>query len=183
MSKCGIMFRTAADYRDHLPCYDCEPRPDLGGAPRRYAVYDPVGVEESNPKDAAASTRLDLSLFPASARAYGALAFTEGDLKYGGYNWRVAGVKPSVYVAAAGRHLDKYWNGEDVDPVTGVPHLAYAEACIAVVIDAIESDKLVDDRPPKQSAALYKRFEEIIKKLQSLIPRRTVRYTEKEHGK
>lgn len=107
-------------------------------------------TKETNPKDRAATNRLDLSLVPSSSVAFTALALTEGDLKYGGYNWRVAGVKASVYVAAAQRHLLKWLNGEDQDPVTKVPHLANASACLAVLIDAICCDNLVDDRPPVQ---------------------------------
>jgi len=31
-----------------------------------------------------------------------------------------------------------------------VPHLANASACLAIIIDAMASDKLIDDRPPAQ---------------------------------
>lgn len=135
--------------------------------------------KETNPKDAAATTRLDLSLFPDSAAAYGALAFVEGDLKYGGYNWRVAGVLSSVYVAAAKRHLAKWFNGEEVDPKTRVPHLASALACIAVLIDAVEHGNLNDDRPPVQPPTVFMRFEEIVSHLQTIFPRQTDRYRDK----
>lgn len=133
-------------------------------------------AKDTNPKDAAATTRLDLGLFPPSAHAYGALAFVEGDLKYGGYNWRVAGVMSSVYYAALQRHMDKWWNGEECDPKTQVPHLANALACIAILIDAVEQGNLNDDRPPKQRPAIYARFELIVAHLQKLFPRRTPRY-------
>lgn len=117
-------------------------------------------VKPTNPKDRAATNRLDLSLFPATAKAYGALAFQEGDFKYGGYNWREAGVLASIYYSAANRHLDKWFNGENVDPETGVPHLANALACIAVLIDAVECAKLNDDRPPAcDVAGLLKQME------------------------
>ncbi len=136
-------------------------------------------TKETNPKDGAATTRLDLSLFPPSARIYGALAMTEGDLKYGGYNWRVAGVKASVYVAACARHLEKWWDGQDSDPVTHVPHLANAIACLAILVDAIEAAKLTDDRPPKgNAAAVLTECETIVKHLQGLFPNRAKRYTE-----
>lgn len=133
-------------------------------------------TKDTNPKDAAATQRLDLSLFPASARAYGALAMTEGDLKYGGYNYRESGVMASVYYAAAGRHLDKWFNGESADPKTLVPHLASALACIAVLIDGVEQGNLNDDRPPRQDQGLYARFEENVTHLQQIFPRRTKRY-------
>ena len=133
----------------------------------------------TNPKDGAATTRIDLSSFPSSAVAYGALAFVEGGLKYGEFNWRSAGVQSSVYISACKRHLDKWFNGEEVDPKTKVPHLANALACIAVLIDATEQQNLNDDRPPKQSVELYKRFEEIVDHLQKTFPRQAQRYREK----
>jgi hypothetical protein len=106
----------------------------------------------SNPKDAAAVCRLDLSLTPASARIYLALALTEGDAKYGGFNWREAGVLWSVYDAAIQRHALRLADGEWADPETQVPHLASMMACCAIIIDAHERGKLVDDRPPAGDA-------------------------------
>ncbi len=135
-------------------------------------------TKPTNPKDAAATSRLDLSLFPAPARAYGALAMTEGHLKYGGYNYRDAGVLASIYYAAAGRHLDKWFNGRDIDPKTGVPHLANALACIAVLIDAVECNKLNDDRPPRcDMDRLLAWAEERVAQLQELFPNGRARYT------
>lgn len=105
-------------------------------------------AKPSNPKDAIAVTKLPLHLVPASLKIYAALAFAEGDAKYGGYNWRVAGVRASVYKSALERHLEKWWNGEDADAKTGVPHLASVIACAAIILDARLCGKLTDDRPP-----------------------------------
>jgi len=129
--------------------------------------------KESNPKDdAAAGTRLDLSLFPDTAVVYGALAMTEGHLKYGGYNYRVVGVRASVYISACGRHFKKWIAGEWADPETKIPHLASALACIAIIIDAHECGKLIDDRPPavKAIGKLFGWAEEITKHLHSIFP-------------
>ena len=135
--------------------------------------------KDTNPKDRAATTRLDLSLFPATARAYGALAMTEGDLKYGGYNYRNAGVMASIYYAAANRHLDKWFNGEWADEKTEVPHLASALACIAVLIDAVECGKLNDDRPPKcDVTALLADMESKVAHLQQIFKNGPDRHTE-----
>ncbi len=136
-------------------------------------------TKPSNPKDRAATTRLDFTLFPDTAAAYGALAMTEGDCKYGGYNYRPAGVNASVYIAACKRHLAKWYNGEECDPVTSVPHLANAIACIAVLIDSLEFGNLIDDRPPKcDVAGLLKRFETNVKHLQQLYPNGPDRFKE-----
>jgi hypothetical protein len=77
-----------------------------------------------------------------------ATAFLEGALKYGRYNWRVAGVRASIYHAAARRHLAKWWNGQDRDSKTRVHHLDSAIACLGIIRDAELYNKLVDDRPP-----------------------------------
>ena len=105
----------------------------------------------SNPKDAFGSAKLPLHLVPDSMVNFAALAFLEGALKYGQYNWRVAGVRTSIYVAALRRHISKFQNGEWADPKTKVPHLANALACIAIILDAKVSNKLNDDRPPAQA--------------------------------
>ncbi len=144
-----------------------------------------AGIKDTNPKDAAASTRLDLSLFPMSAVAHGAHAMAEGNLKYGGFNWREAGVLASVYVAAAMRHLFKWFNGQEHDPKTLVHELGSVMACAAILIDAIESGKLVDDRPPSQDmAAMLDRFETKVKHLHTVFPpaKSPGRYTQKRRA-
>jgi len=132
-----------------------------------------------NAKDREATTRLGLSLVPPGLRAYCALAMTEGDLKYGGYNFRATGVQASIYYDAMGRHIDKWWNGEEVDPKTLVPHLANAAACLGIIIDGIEQGNIIDDRPPKQDVSMFTRFESIVAHLQKIFPRRTPRYRAK----
>jgi hypothetical protein len=102
----------------------------------------------TNPKDVLAVSKLPLHLVPDSLRVYAALAFTEGAAKYGAYNWRLTGVRASVYRAALDRHLASWWNGEDADPATGVPHLASVIACAGIILDAELCEKLTDDRPP-----------------------------------
>lgn len=105
-------------------------------------------TKATNPKDAIANDKLPLHLVPDTLDIYAAAAFAEGDSKYGGYNWRIAGVRASVYYSALMRHMKKWWNGQWADPKTQVPHLANAVACLGIIVDAIETDKLVDDRPP-----------------------------------
>ena len=102
-----------------------------------------------NPKDAIGVTKASLSLFPDTARMLGALAFAEGAAKYGRYNWRIAGVRASVYVDALNRHMSLWFNGEERDGDTGLSHLASALACVAILIDAQAVGKLKDDRPPR----------------------------------
>jgi hypothetical protein len=105
--------------------------------------------KDTNPKDAIGMTKVPMHLVPGSAKAYLSMAFLEGALKYGKYNWRVAGVRNSIYLDAMERHLEKYKNGEDIDKKTKVPHLASIMACCAIILDADMCGKLTDDRPPR----------------------------------
>jgi hypothetical protein len=92
----------------------------------------------------------------------------EGAAKYGRHNYRIAGVRASVYYDAAMRHLMAWWEGEDIDPDSGLPHVVKAMACFAVLRDAQINGKLNDDRPPlpRQGwvAELNKKAEELLAK-------------------
>lgn len=100
----------------------------------------------SNPKDAIGSDKLPLHLWPTTATAMGVVGLLNGMLKYGRTNWREAGVRASIYVDACKRHLDAWFEGEEVDPDDGAPHLAAALACLAIIIDAKAAGRLNDDR-------------------------------------
>lgn len=104
------------------------------------------GDKQSNPKQAMGDTKLPLHLVPTTAIAAEAMAFLEGKLKYGRSNWREAGVLASTYYAAARRHLDDWFEGEDVAPDSLVAHLAHARACLGILIDAAEHNMMIDDR-------------------------------------
>ncbi len=102
--------------------------------------------KNTNPKDAVASGKMPLSLWPETATVLGCLGLLDGALKYGRNNWRHAGVRASVYVDAARRHLGAWFEGEDTDPDSGIDHLGHVLACIAIIADARAAGKLNDDR-------------------------------------
>lgn len=108
-------------------------------------------TKDTNPKDAIAGTKLPLWLLSPIAKAAWALAQFAGMAKYGAWNWRVSGVRSSVYISAAQRHLDAYLSGEELDPVDGTHHLGNIMACCAIILDAKAAGKLTDDRPPSVS--------------------------------
>lgn len=127
-----------------------------------------LGEKPTNPKDAIATNKLPLHLWPETASAYGAMGFLDGALKYGRTNWRHAGVRASIYYDAARRHLAAWFEGEDIDPQSGVPHLGHALACIAILVDAKEAGKLNDDRAyPGGYAGLPQRFESLVAALRA----------------
>ena len=103
-------------------------------------------LKNTNPKDFIGGTKVPLHLFPETAAVFGALGLLDGMLKYGRSNWRKAGVRASIYYDACKRHLNAWFEGEDTDPDSGLPHLAHAIACIAILIDASAAGKMKDDR-------------------------------------
>jgi hypothetical protein len=108
--------------------------------------------KESNPKDVIGTTKVPLSLVPGIVQAYASIAWLEGKTKYGGVNWREAGVKETVYADALLRHFYKYHDGgEWADQKTNVPHLASIIACAGIILDAQLAGKLIDDRPMSQA--------------------------------
>lgn len=141
-------------------------------------------TKPANPKDTAAIDRVPLDLVPSSAIIEEAMAFLEGHNKYGAYNWRVAGVQVSIYVSAARRHLDKYWNGQTRDPKTRVHELASVRACCAILIDSEQCGNLTDDRPPRYDAAGHlEQLRDTVKRINNLYPEGPGRYTEVKHKK
>ena len=106
-------------------------------------------LKPSNPKDIIGSVKMPLHLWPETATLMGCLALLDGALKYGRSNFRAVGVKASIYVDACKRHVNRWFEGEELDPDSGVPHLSHALACLAIIIDARAAGKLNDDRMMK----------------------------------
>lgn len=108
-----------------------------------------------NPKDRVGVRKPPLHLIPPAAEIMESAVMALGAKKYGAFNWRSANVKASVYVAAARRHLLQWFDGQDDDAESGVSHLAHARACLGILLDAMATGHLVDDRPcPGASAEL-----------------------------
>lgn len=128
-----------------------------------------MSSKETNPKDVIGSSKLPLHLWPTTATAMGCIAMLNGALKYGRSNFRAVGVRASIYVDAAKRHLDAWFEGEETDPDDGVPHLSAALACIAIIVDARAAGKMVDDRHVAGGyRALIEELTPHVKRLQAL---------------
>jgi len=100
----------------------------------------------TNPKDSIGADKVPLHLWPTTATALGAMALLDGAMKYGRSNYRAIGVRASIYFDALQRHLFKWFEGEELDPDSGLPHLAHVLACVAILVDAQACGKLNDDR-------------------------------------
>ena len=115
--------------------------------------------KDTNPKDLVGSTKPALSSIPCPVLFELGAAMTEGQ-KYGRHNYRIMGVRASVYYDAAMRHIMDWWEGEDIDPDSGLPHLAKAMACLAILRDAAINDEFYDDRPPRSPVGWMKAAQE-----------------------
>lgn len=104
--------------------------------------------KDTNPKDAVGVKKAPVSTVSGAVVAELGVAMLEGARKYGRHNYRVSGVRASVYRDATWRHLTKWWEGEDIDPDSGLNHITKAIASLMVLRDAMILDNWVDDRPP-----------------------------------
>lgn len=125
-------------------------------------------VKDTNPKDAVGIKKVPFSVLYPRVLAEEGLALLEGGRKYGRHNYRIAGVRASVYFDACLRHLFAWYEGEDIDPDSGLSHITKARACLGVLRDSMLEENWVDDRPPKVKAgwvqALNKKAAEIIER-------------------
>jgi len=108
-------------------------------------------ADTTNPKDLVGNTKVSLSKLPVIAVAHGAMAMMDGADKYGPFNWRDKAVVASIYVDAAKRHLDCWFEGQEQATDSKVHHLGHAIACCAILLDAQSKNKLVDDRPKDEA--------------------------------
>ncbi len=71
-----------------------------------------------------------------------------GAEKYGPDNWR-KGYEWSKNYGAMQRHIQAFWTGEDLDPESGLPHLAHAAwHCMVLLVFSTQSRFAeFDDRP------------------------------------
>ena len=106
-------------------------------------------IKLSNPKDIVGTRKAPMSVIPANVIADLGLALMEGAAKYGRHNYRGIGVRASVYYDATIRHLFGWWEGEDIDPDSGLSHVTKAIASLTVLRDAMMQGKCEDDRPPR----------------------------------
>jgi len=104
--------------------------------------------KQTNPKDAVGTRKVSVSVLPQQVIGEVGLALLEGARKYGRHNYRAAGVRGSVYFDAAWRHLAAWWEGQDLDPDSGLSHVTKAIAGLMALRDSMIAENWVDDRPP-----------------------------------
>lgn len=108
----------------------------------------------NNPKDLLGVKKISISKLPMVGIIHGAHAMGYGAAKYGPYNWRGNAVVASIYIDATMRHLAAWFDEkQEVAPDSGVHHLGHVLANMAILLDALETGNLMDDRPHSGRAA------------------------------
>jgi hypothetical protein len=130
----------------------------------------------TNPKDSVGCTKPPLHCIPTPVLFEIGMGMYEGGWKYREANWRVIGVRASIYYDAALRHLTAWWDGEDIDPASKIHHISKVMSCLAVLRDCqlqAENGSGVDykdDRPPKSHVPMSKledQFKAMLSRLQA----------------
>ncbi len=150
-----------------------------------FETTESMNTKSSNPKDAVGTKKVPLSTISAPVMSEVGLAMLEGARKYGRHNYRAAGVRGSVYYDAIMRHMMAWWEGEDIDPDSGLSHIVKAIAGLAVLRDSMIFENWVDDRPPKMPDGwvqkLNQKAAEIIEKYPNALEPYTAINTSKAH--
>lgn len=149
---------------------------------RRPCSSTPEHTKDTNPKDAIGSTKPPVANVPLSVISEVGMALAEGQWKYGGYNWRVIGVRASVYWDATFRHMKAFWEGEDTDPDSQLSHVTKAISALMVLRDAMIQENWTDDRPPRSKQTptqVSDQYKQMLERLKSLQPDPVKGYTQK----
>ena len=89
--------------------------------------------------------KVRLELLPVGPLRELARVMGYGANKYGEHNWR-EGLEWSRYYGAAQRHLFAWLEGEEIDPESGLPHLAHATTNLLYLLEFSRTGRGVDDR-------------------------------------
>ena len=148
--SCRTCVHHAKNAGQH-PCDSCRNHchhisPDVPEIPPASA---PLVTKDTNPKEAIGVRKAPVSTLPAGVLLEAGTAMLEGATKYGRHNYRVHGARASVYYDASVGHLMDWWEGEDIDPDSGLSHVTKAIASLMVLRDTMLQGKLTDDRPPR----------------------------------
>jgi hypothetical protein len=140
----------------------------------------PLTSKDTNPKDAVSTKKVPMSTVSAAVLAEVSIGMLEGARKYGRHNYRIAGVRASVYYDATLRHLMQWWEGEDIDPDSGLSHVTKAITSLVVLRDSMIQKNWVDDRPPQSPEGWMRNLQPRIDEVFERHPTSAPAYTKTE---
>lgn len=132
----------------------------------------------TNPKESVGIRKAAMSTVSAPVLAEVGVSMMEGARKYGRHNYRDSGVLGSVYYDATFRHLFQWWEGEDIDPDSGLSHVTKAITSLIILRDAMIAGNFVDDRPPKAPEGWLRELQAIVEGLFEKYPDCVPAFTE-----
>ena len=118
-----------------------------------------------NPKYSQGIRKYPISPVPAPVLGEIGVAMLEGSLKYGYYNFRKTDISATTYYDAVNRHMSAWWEGEDIDPDSGLSHVVKAAASLILLRDAMINYRLEDDRPPPTTAGWIEHLNKLTRQL------------------
>jgi hypothetical protein len=92
---------------------------------------------------------LRYDLVPADAMEDVVAVLTYGVKKYGARQWQ-GGIAWHRMFGAALRHMWAWWRGQDLDPESGLPHLAHASVNLMFLLWHRRHRSDLDDRPTNE---------------------------------
>jgi hypothetical protein len=130
-------------WRPHQP----QPKQPYSSDERAEWDVEQPKFHPNDPKGAAGAKKCPMHLLPPVALEQIAWVMGLGAEKYKAWNFIEADVCASTYIGALLRHWSEFAKGVDIDPESGLPHLAHVAANCAIVLTAQQQGTLVDDRP------------------------------------
>ena len=106
--------------------------------------------------------KLRYDLIPADALRQLAEVYTMGAKKYDDNNWR-KGIKWSRIYGAIQRHINAFWEGEDMDPESGLNHLSHAAWGCFTLLNYFKEKKEYDDRWKPEEDNPYENQHPVVK--------------------
>lgn len=128
-----------------VPLTQTAPLPRLATLPEAVSKLrgPAVDLKREGVKHDTQKPRLDL--IPTEAIVEIAKVLTFGAIKYDEWNW-ARGMKWSRVIGAAERHIGAFKGGEDIDPETGLSHIAHAACNLMFLLFYEQHRRDNDDR-------------------------------------
>lgn len=117
-------------------------------SPKKQVIEKDKGFVESKKAARYNEGKDPMHLVPPDAIRAMAKVLEVGAKKYALRNWEL-GASYSVPYASLMRHLLAFWDGEDLDPESGLPHVYHVLMNSAMLVRYFEEFKELDDRPKK----------------------------------
>lgn len=112
-----------------------------------------------NPKDKVGAKKAPLRYVPRALDIEVSAVMETGATKYGPFNWRQQPVSAVTYAEAMLRHIYAWLEGQDNAEDSGLNHIAHVGASAGIILDALASGTMLDDRTIGPAADILRRLD------------------------